>query len=245
MKSKNDISPKRLQPRKRCNMLISFFRSTPQEKYQLHEILLLASMIVFTLIFMLWGVLEVAYARMVVDEPAITPEVVMTTDIVEPEEPEPVEVIEPEPEVVYEQLWTNKDALVLTKMLYGEARGVDILMTRDGRAIGGDCQKAAVIWTVLNRYDAGFEESIYEVVTARKQFVGYKSSNPIDENLFVLVCDVLDRWNREKHGETDVGRVIPSDYYWFVGDGDYNWFTNEFRSGDYWDWTLTDIYMEE
>lgn len=144
-------------------------------------------------------------------------------------------------EAEWPRLYTDEDAAVLAKMLWGEARGVGVLEV-GGTYVSGECQQAAVIWTALNRYDAGYGSSITAVVTAPKQFRGYRESNPVDDELLGLVIDVLDRWNREKHGETHVGRVIPSDYMWFGGDGDYNYFRNEYYGKTNWDWSLEDIY---
>lgn len=144
-------------------------------------------------------------------------------------------------EATYPELYTDEDVIVLTKMLYGEARGVTELNV-GGRCVSTKCQQAAVIWTVLNRYDAGYSDSISQVVTAPKQFVGYRESNPVDDELMDLVKDVLDRWNNEKHGETDVGRVLPADYLWFRGDGKYNHFRNSYNGGTRWNWEMEDIY---
>ena len=139
----------------------------------------------------------------------------------------------------YPNLYTEEDVIVLTKMLWGEARGIT-----DLNGASAKCQQAAVIWTVLNRYDAGYSSTIKGVVTAPNQFSGYSSGNPVDEELMVLVTDVLDRWNREKNGEINVGRVIPSDYLWFYGDGRHNHFKNEYRSCSTWDWRLVDVYSD-
>lgn len=144
-------------------------------------------------------------------------------------------------EATYPELYTDEDIIVLTKMIWGEARGVGELNV-GGRCVSSKCQQAAVIWTVLNRYDAGYSDSISRVVTAPNQFVGYRESNPVDEELMYLVKDVLDRWNDEKHGETDVGRVLPADYLWFRGDGKYNHFRNSYDGGTRWDWETEDIY---
>ena len=57
-----------------------------------------------------------------------------------------------------------------------------------------------------------------------------------------MVKDVLHRWNDEKHGETDVGRVLPSDYLWFRGDGKHNHFRNSYNGGTRWNWEMEDIY---
>lgn len=157
---------------------------------------------------------------------------------------EPKQPIEEEKETIYPALYTDEDILVLTKMLWGEARGVGELSV-DGKCISGQCQQAAVIWCVLNRYDAGYSNSIAKVVTAPKQFVGYRESNPVDDQLMDLVIDVLDRWNKEKHGETNVGRVLPADYLWFYGDGRHNHFRNEYKTDAKWAWELEDVYGED
>ena len=144
-------------------------------------------------------------------------------------------------EVELPKFYTDDDAIALAKMLYGEARGVGKLETAAG-GVSGKCQQAAVIWTVLNRYDAGFADSIKSVVVAPHQYYGYLESNPIDDELLDLAYDVLDRWNNERNGETNVGRVLPSDYMWFHGDGQHNHFRNKYRGGSRWDWTLEDVY---
>lgn len=155
----------------------------------------------------------------------------------------PKEQIEEEKsEVESPKLYTNNDVIALTKMLWGEARGIKEYKS-NGRCVSAKCQQAAVIWTVLNRYDAGHEDSIVKVVTAKSQFVGYRESNPVDEELMNLVTDVLDRWSREKQGETDVGRVLPADYMWFYGDGRNNHFRNDFNNKVKWDWKLADPYL--
>ncbi len=45
-----------------------------------------------------------------------------------------------------------------------------------------------------------------------------------------------------KDGEADVGRVLPSDYLWFTGDGKRNHFRNAYRGGQIWDWSLPTPY---
>lgn len=140
------------------------------------------------------------------------------------------------------QLYTAADAQALAQMAWGECRGVGDLVTADGRTITGTCQKAATMWVALNRYDAGFEDSIAEVVAAPHQFAGYSKAHPVDDELLSLAYDVLERWSAEQRGSTDCGRIIPADYLWFVGDGKHNHFSNEYRSGVYYAWELFDIY---
>ena len=178
------------------------------------------------------------------EEVIIDPQIEITEENETEEASEPpivIEVIEP---VEWPKLYSEEDALAIAKTLWGEARGVGEYVTNDGRVISGDAQKAAVVWTILNRYDAGYEDSIVEVCAAPGQFVGYKSSYPVDDGLLDLTYDVLDRWNAEQHGETDVGRTLPNDYFFFRGGSGYNWFRQEFRSTELWDWELGDPYRE-
>lgn len=138
------------------------------------------------------------------------------------------------------RLYTDADAEALARMAWGECRGVEAL---DG--ISADYQKAAAMWCALNRYDAGFEDSIAEIVAAPKQFHGYDPEHPLDDELLALAYDVLDRWQEEKAGAADVGRVLPAEYLFFVGDGENNYFSTEYGSGVYYTWSLPDVYAEE
>lgn len=154
---------------------------------------------------------------------------------VEVEEPSPVveevEVVtpEPEPEVTH-QPWTDEEVIVLAKMLWGEARGVS-----------SDTEKAACVWCALNRVDHGYGD-IVTVVTAPKQFVGYREGNPVDDSLITLCIDVLTRWYAEKDGQAEVGRVLPANYLWFSGDSKRNHFRNAYKGGTVWDWSLPSPY---
>lgn len=128
------------------------------------------------------------------------------------------------------ELWTREEVEVLAKMVYGEARGVPSKM-----------EQAACVWCALNRCDA-YGEGIVEVTTAPYQFVGYDADNPAMDELYELCEDVLSRWYTEKNGKTDVGRVLPSDYLYFHGDGKHNYFRNEFQGGTVWDWSYPNPY---
>ena len=140
-------------------------------------------------------------------------------------------------EAQWPRLYSDEDAAAFAKLVWGEGRGIP-----DNGIVSGRCQQAAIMWVVLNRYDAGYGDSIMEVLTAPNQFVGYSDSNPVDPDLLELAYDVLDRWNREKHDETMVGRVIPADYFWFRGDGTYNYFRNDYNGNEHWAWELRDPY---
>lgn len=141
-------------------------------------------------------------------------------------------------EAQWPRLYTDEDAIALAKLVWGEGRGVPVY-----GSVSTKCQQAAIMWVVLNRFDAGYADSIMDVITAPNQFYGYSEEHPVDEELLDLAYDVLDRWNREKHDETMVGRVIPSDYYWFRGDGTYNHFRNVYSGSETWRWELSDPYV--
>lgn len=122
----------------------------------------------------------------------------------------------------------------LAKMLYGEARG-----------IASDTEKAACVWAVLNRVDdPRFPDTVLEVLEEPYQFAGYSAEYPVIPELATLAADVLKRYHAEKNGETNVGRVLPAEYCFFTGDGKNNHFTNEWKNGDTWGWTLESPYKD-
>lgn len=127
-----------------------------------------------------------------------------------------------------------EEMTILAQTVYGEARGVE-----------SKAQQAAVIWCVFNRIDdPRWGDTVVEVCNP-KAFNGYSPSNPVDPELYALALDVYNRWQREKLGDLDSGRVLPSEYVYFNGDGRVNWFRTEYKdSGSYWDWSLPDPYVE-
>lgn len=158
----------------------------------------------------------------------VTPEPIEATDelaapvateapaVEEPEELDPVEV-----ELIGRTIW-------------GEADGVK-----------SEAERAAVAWCILNRVDAS-GQTIEEVVTAPEQFDGYRPAGKWGEcpqRHLDLAADVMTRWNAEKDGAEEVGRVLPADYLYFIGDGKRNHFSIEWKSTDYWDWSLYDPYI--
>lgn len=118
-------------------------------------------------------------------------------------EPQIVEAVSAPAATTYKQEerdakhYTDADAQALAQMAWGECRGVGDLVTADGRTVTGTCQKAAAMWVALNRYDAGYEESVVDVVAAPHQFAGYDPEHPLDDELLALAYDVLERWNEE------------------------------------------------
>lgn len=131
-------------------------------------------------------------------------------------------------------LFYNEDEVVmLAKLLYTECRGVP-----------STTRKACVAWVVCNRVDTGEYSSIYDAITSPGQFAWY-SNVPVKEELYWIAQDVLTRWNNEKNGLTDVGRVIPADYLWFHGENGENYFRNGYSGKfDTWNYSLSSPYQD-
>lgn len=130
--------------------------------------------------------------------------------------------------------WTpsESDVEYIAKTVYGEAL-----------IVKSDTRRAAVVWCILNRVDSrGYPNTIEGVVTAPYQFSGYDPDHPVLPELRDLAIDVLQRWNAEKNGEAEVGRVLPRNYCFFIGDGFEDHFSAEWKSTDYWDWSLPSPY---
>lgn len=120
---------------------------------------------------------------------------------------------------------------LIGRTIWGEAEGV-----------GCKAEQAAVAWCILNRVDES-GKSIEEVITAPHQFQGfYRVKGPVPKPFIELAEDVLTRWHLEKAGADDVGRVLPADYLFFIGDGARNYFSKEWKATDYWGWSLKSPY---
>lgn len=127
--------------------------------------------------------------------------------------------------------------IALAKMVWGEARGCSTT------------EQAAVIWCVLNRFDSGDPyyancRTIYDIVVQEDQFHGYDPSYPVEADILALVEDVLARWEAERYCIGDVGRVLPAEYLYFSGDGEHNYFRDQYDGGNTWRWTLDSPYEE-
>lgn len=154
--------------------------------------------------------------------PAATPTVAPT--------PTPEPTAAPLPE--FDLLFTEVDVYMVAQVMEEECANVPSIT-----------RQAAVAWTICNRVDAGVGGStIAEVCTYPNQYAYHPSTVP-RESVLWLAEDVLTRWSMERAGIEDVGRVIPSDFAWFNGDGVENYFRNAYR-GDYdiWDWSLPTPY---
>lgn len=156
----------------------------------------------------------------------------------EPEEAEEsvAEPVEPTLATYIEPSYTEEEIEYIAKTIWGEARGAN------------KTEQSAVVWCILNRVDSSLDympDDIISVITQKSQFTGYKSSNPVTQEHYDLAKDVLNRWDREKAGEIDVGRTLPKDYLWFVADGTgfSNVFSNKWKGGTKWDWSIESPYI--
>lgn len=128
--------------------------------------------------------------------------------------------------------FTDEEIDYISKTVWGEARGLS------------KTEQASVVWTILNRLDNGkFGDSIVEIITAPNQFAGYKASHPVNSDIRNLVVDVLERYEMERDGIKDVGRVLPKTYLYFRGTGKKNLFTEKWNSNDIWDWSWPSPYV--
>ena len=169
--------------------------------------------------------------------------------------PEPEAATPVQPAVEPAKLYTEADVEMLARLIYTEARGVR-----------SKTEQAAVVWVVLNRLDNPnrLQKTIAEVVCAPHQF-DYRPWAPVLPEFEELAEDVLERWQAEKSGvedvgrttagspaspggasrsAEDVGRVLPVEYQYFEGWGGRNGFSAEWRSDEYWDWSLPSPYED-
>lgn len=155
-----------------------------------------------------------------------------TEKFVEPEKTEKIEVkpLSLKDENCYS--YTEKEVIMIAQTVYGEAF-----------VTGSDMEMAAVVWCILNRVDdTAFPDNIADVVTQPNQFHGYNANNPVNERVLGIVDDVLERWNRERNGDKDVGRILPEGYLYFEGDGLHNYYRlREFDTESY-TWYLPNPY---
>lgn len=122
------------------------------------------------------------------------------------------------------------DVELIARTIWGEAEGVR-----------SKTEQAAVAWCILNRVDH-YGKTVEEVVTAPQQFLGYRAIGECPQEFYDLAADVLRRYEAEKQGETNSGRVLPSNYLYFTGDGVRNHFTVEWQSDDSYRWIMPSPY---
>ena len=127
------------------------------------------------------------------------------------------------------------EIIVIAKIVWREARGVKSLT-----------EQACVIWTLMNRYDSPqWNGTILELALAPSQFAYEQNAPTTDDfgrDIQELVVDVLVRWFNERYFGKEDGRVLPNDYFYFIGDDSGNYFSKKFMSGIYWDYSLPSPY---
>lgn len=140
-----------------------------------------------------------------------------------------------EPPVMLVFYYDNEDIINMAKLLYRECGGVKNVT-----------EQACVAWIACNWADAENDNDYVGMISESIKSAGrfaYSRKAPVTDHLYSLAADVLFRWNLEKNGYQVVGRVIPSDYLYFGGDGRHNYFRRQFRGDrDFWDYSLTSPY---
>ena len=120
---------------------------------------------------------------------------------------------EPTPEVVAK--YSSDEVTLTAQAVWGEARGC----SRD--------EQKLVIWCICNRADA-FNQSVEEIITAPYQFAGYSPSNPVDPEIVEVVEEVFQAWSRGEEALVLPPYSTTSNYKFFGGDGEHNWFREEY-----------------
>lgn len=205
-----------------------------------YSIGVLAAVVIITLLIL--KVLGETGCAIDIAESEVQPETITTLDDLQETKAEVIAEVPPIIETLSDTIYsaeenklaiinyTDSDAIDIAKVLYGECRGV--LSTTE---------RACVVWTILNRVDSN-NATIHDVVSSPQQFA-FAENTPVDETLLSLAYDVLERWNDEKNGEINVGRVLPASFCWFEGRDNRNYFRNQYN-GDYivWDYSLESPY---
>lgn len=110
--------------------------------------------------------------------------------------------------------YTSEEITLVCQTVYGEARG---------------CSKEEqqlVVWCICNRVDYS-GTSVEQVVTADRQFHGYDPENPVTEEIFENVTEVLEAWSRNEEALVYEPYATTTEYRYFSGDGRHNWYREE------------------
>lgn len=130
-----------------------------------------------------------------------------------------------EEQKIKKKWYSEEDIVNMAKMCYGESMNLPVLHTDFGDR-SATYQSAEAMWAVLNRVDAGYGD-ISTCIKAKRQFVGYKSDNPVTDELYDLAKLVIEDWATG----TEEYRVLPHIFRYFYGDGRHNHFTTKPNGG--------------
>ena len=176
---------------------------------------------------------EITIAPVATPEPAPSPAPTPEPTAEPTPEPEPEPTPEPCP-------LTEDEYRLLAELMTCEAQVVVWGGVKWG--VSPYCRIAAVAWTVFNRLDAGYGDTIEEVIKAPYQYA-WRPGIQAPDWMMDLARDVGEAWWQEKQTGSS-RRVIPADYLWFSGDGRENHFRNQYKGGTEWNWSLPDPYEE-
>ena len=131
-----------------------------------------------------------------------------------------------EREALIQALINEDDVVMLAQLIQVEAGGVFPL-----------CRRAAVGWSALNRVDSErwIEDNVHDTLTRDGQFAWRDCK--YDEINYRIARDVMYRWAEEQiSGYTNPGRILPSNFDSFYGDGTQNHFYDV--NGVFWDYEV-------
>lgn len=110
---------------------------------------------------------------------------------------------------------SSYEVTLTAQTVWGEARGC----SRD--------EQKLVVWCICNRADAR-NQSVEEVITAPYQFAGYDPDHPVEPEIVEVVEEVFQAWARGEEALVLPPYATTSNYQFFGGDGDHNWFREEY-----------------
>ena len=183
-------------------------KSTTHRRSKLTRILVSGSAILLLASCALWSGPEQDFA------PSVSPTLPLTDEsqnvelVSFAEESEPINLSEPVAK------YTSEEVTLVCQTVYGEARG---------------CSKEEqqlVVWCICNRADYS-GTSVEQVVTADRQFHGYDPENPVTEEIFENVTEVLEAWSRNEEALVYEPYATTTEYRYFSGDGRHNWYREE------------------
>ena len=184
-------------------------KSTTRRRSKLTRILVSGSAILLLASCASWSGPEQDFA------PSVSPTLPLTDEL---QSVEPVSFDEAEPEPINPNepvaKYTSEEITLVCQTVYGEARG---------------CSKEEqqlVVWCICNRVDYS-GTSVKQVVTADRQFHGYDPENPVTEDIFENVTEVLEAWSRNEEALVYEPYATTTEYRYFSGDGRHNWYREE------------------